>query len=107
MFGTCSTRLDFTMLVAPSPSASRGEVVLQPAYFTSSVYVNPLRNDIMDLIHAYHDLYHKSQPVTKPFALFKRIWEEKGWNWMQFKVLDHRSRETFLNVTMRLFLGEF
>lgn len=85
-------------------SASRGEVVLQPNYFTSSIYVNALRDDISTLIFHYHEAY--SQPdVTKPFSLFKDIWVKLGWPWLHFKVFDSRSRQTFLEVTARLFLG--
>lgn len=86
-------------------SSARGEVVLQPNYFTSSVYVNALRDDISTLIFRYHEVY--SQPVVvKPFALFKGVWLNLGWHWILFKVFDNRSRQAFLEVTTRLFLGE-
>ena len=90
---------------APATSTSRGEVVLQPNYFTSSVYVNALRDDISTLVLRYHEAY--SQPSTvQPFPLFKQVWLSMGWNWLQFKVFDSRSRQSFLDVTVRLFLGE-
>jgi hypothetical protein len=92
------------MSLAPAPSASRGDVVLQPTYFTSSVYVKALRDDISTLILRYHEVYSQPQSLG-PFALFKSIWLRMGWHWLQFKVFDHRSRQTFLDVTMRLFLG--
>ncbi|KAF8898909.1 hypothetical protein BD779DRAFT_1486175 [Infundibulicybe gibba] len=91
------------MSLAPSPSATRGEIVLQPSYFTSSVFVNRLREDITILIQIYQDQYSQSQP-TQPFTLFKNIWCSQGWKWLHFKVFDDRTRETFLNITLRLFL---
>ncbi|KAF8973557.1 hypothetical protein BDZ97DRAFT_376774 [Flammula alnicola] len=79
--------------VAPASSSSRGEVVLQPNYFTSSVYVKALRDDISTLVLRYHEAYH--QPgVTKPFSLFKTVWLSMGWNWLQFRVFDDRSQRT-------------
>jgi hypothetical protein len=93
----------YGMSVPPAPSASRGQVIIQPSYFTSSLYVEPLREDITALINAFHDQYTETQP-TQPFTLFKNIWRNE-WMWMHFKVFDSRTRETFLDVTMRLFLG--
>ncbi|KAF8213216.1 hypothetical protein K438DRAFT_1915380 [Mycena galopus ATCC 62051] len=83
-------------------SMNRGNVVLQPSYFTSSVYVKALRDDTTTLVHHFHEKYKEDN--TKPFALFKTLWNAQGWKWMHFKVFDSRTRETFLNVTVRLFL---
>ncbi|KAG5338605.1 hypothetical protein C0989_006858 [Termitomyces sp. Mn162] len=90
-------------VVAPAPSSSRGEVVLQPNYFTSSIFIKALREDITTLIHSYHDLYTKSPP-THPFSLFKHLWSTLGWRWMHLMVFDDRPREMLLNVVHRLFL---
>ncbi|KIK70821.1 hypothetical protein GYMLUDRAFT_107345, partial [Collybiopsis luxurians FD-317 M1] len=90
------------MALATSTSAGRGDVTLQPSFFTSSLYVNPFRDDIRNLIHAYHDQYSKSS--ENPFALFKTVWRAQGWQWMHFKVFDNRSREALMNVSLRLFL---
>ncbi|KAF9462096.1 hypothetical protein BDZ94DRAFT_1309924 [Collybia nuda] len=90
-------------IVTPAPSASRGEVILQPIYFTSSLFVTALRDDITNLILAYHDQYTKTQP-TQPFTLFKSLWSSQGWKWIHFMVFDSRTRPTFLDVVMRLFL---
>lgn len=92
------------MLVAPSPSSSRGEIVLQPAYFTSSAFVHAARADIDCLIQQYSQQYAHSR--NHPFTLFKEIWQRLGWTWIQFKVFDTRSRAAFLRVVMRLFSGE-
>ncbi|KAJ6621579.1 hypothetical protein B0H10DRAFT_2016477 [Mycena sp. CBHHK59/15] len=70
-------------------SVNRGHVVLQPSYFTSSIYVKALRDDLTTL---------------QPFALFKDLWNAQGWEWLHFKVFERRTRDTFLNVTARLFL---
>lgn len=58
------------------------------------------------LILRYHEVHSQPQSLGR-FALFKSIWLRMGWHWLQFKVFDHRSRRTFLDVTMRLFLGLF
>jgi hypothetical protein len=87
----------------PMASVNRGHVVLQPTYFTSSVYVKALRDDITTLVHNFHEQYKEDD--SKPFALFKSLWNAQGWKWMHFRVFDSRTRETFLNVTARLFLG--
>ncbi|KAL0578611.1 hypothetical protein V5O48_003402 [Marasmius crinis-equi] len=87
------------MSVAPNP---RGDISLQPYYFTSSLYVIPFREDISSLVHGFHEQYVR-QP-DKPFVLFKKIWCTQGWDWMYFKVFDPPSRDAFLNVSLRLFL---
>jgi hypothetical protein len=92
------------MPVTPAPSGSRGELSLQPAYFTSSLFVGPLRDDVLTLTHNFAEQYARSQ--ERPFALFKQIWDEQGWVWMHFRVIDARAREIFLKVICRSFLGE-
>ena len=92
------------MAVAPS-SASRGQIVLQPPYFTSSAFVDAAREDVDLLIQSYADQYERARPA-QPFTLFKDLWVSQGWTWIHFKVFDARSRDTFLKVTMRIFSGE-
>ncbi|KAG5647585.1 hypothetical protein DXG03_008938 [Asterophora parasitica] len=86
-------------VISPAPSGGRGELILQPNYFTSSIFVQALRDDITSLIHAYHDQYTKTQPAD-PFALFKTIWTSQGWKWLHFMIFDDRTRESFLNVAL-------
>lgn len=45
------------MSTEPAPSAARGDITLQPSYFTSSLFVNPLRQDIAKLVQAYAHAY--------------------------------------------------
>lgn len=89
----------------PVPGPSTRGLVLQPSYFTSSLYVVALRDDISGLVLQFHDAYSQNSTV-KPFDLFKSCWITQCWPYMHFKVLDSRSRDTFLQVTLRLFLGE-
>ncbi|TFK36865.1 hypothetical protein BDQ12DRAFT_608927 [Crucibulum laeve] len=91
------------MPISPAPSSSRGDLVLQPGYFTSSVYVKAVRDDITSLILLFHEQYSQNRPA-QPFLLFKDIWTSQGWKWLHFKVFDDRARKAFLDVTMRLFL---
>jgi hypothetical protein len=92
------------MSVIPGPSASRGEITLQPTYFTSSLYVNPCRQDFAALIQKFTEKYLETSPKL-PFALFKSVWSELGWSWLHFKVFDARARDSFLHVTLRIFCG--
>ncbi|KAG2150173.1 hypothetical protein BD769DRAFT_1410879 [Suillus cothurnatus] len=73
------------MSLAPTHTTPRGQVVLQPTYFTCSLF-----------------RYARSPPL-QPFMLFKDIWNNQGWTWLHFKVFDDRSRDAFLKVTMQLF----
>lgn len=96
-----------SMSLAPSPSSSRGEIILQPAYFTSSAFVHAARADVSRLIQDYSQQYTRSaHSRNHPFTLFKEIWQTQGWTWIQFKVFDTRSRAAFLRVVMRLFSGQ-
>lgn len=90
------------MSLAPTHTTPRGQVVLQPTYFTCSLFVDPAREDIDHLIRVYVERYTRS-PLPQPFVLFKDIWNNYGWTWLHFKVFDARSRDTFLKVTMQLF----
>ncbi|KAI6153698.1 hypothetical protein BKA82DRAFT_4092994, partial [Pisolithus tinctorius] len=89
------------MSLAPS-SGSRGQIVVQPSYFTSSAFVNPAREDVSLLIQCYAEQYERLRPLH-PFTLFKDIWVSQGWTWIHFKIFDARSREAFLKVMMRIF----
>lgn len=95
--------------VTPSSSSGRREFSIQPAYFTSNLFVDSLREDILQLILSYNEAYYAAQQSSamplKPFALFKDIWQRLGWNLLHLKVLESRARDTFVNVVFRLFLG--
>jgi hypothetical protein len=92
------------MSLAPTHTTPRGQVVLQPTYFTCSLFVDPAREDIDHIIRVYAERYARSPPL-QPFMLFKDIWNNQGWTWLHFKVFDDRSRDAFLKVTMQLFSG--
>ncbi|KAG1908260.1 uncharacterized protein F5891DRAFT_7073 [Suillus fuscotomentosus] len=89
------------MSLAPTHTTPRGQVVLQPTYFTCSLFVDPAREDIDHLIHVYAERYARSPP-SQPFLLFKDTWNNEGWTWLHFKVFDARSRDAFLKVAMQL-----
>jgi hypothetical protein len=93
------------MSLCSSPSASRGTIVVQPSYFTSSLYVDPLRQDISHLTRIFAEQYVQSN-LNQPFALFRTLWHAQGWPWLHFKVFDSASRHSFLKVTARLFMGQ-
>ncbi|KAG5220124.1 ribonuclease [Salix suchowensis] len=60
-------------IIPPAPSSSRGNIVVQPAYFTSNLYVNAIRDDLMTLSHKYIQCYNADS--SKPFQLFKDLWK--------------------------------
>ena len=91
------------MSFVPGPSASRGGIVVQPAYFTSSLYADSCRGDIETLVQEFSQKCHES-PI-RSFSLFRSIWDSSGWQWMHFKVFDAYARDAFLRVTIRLFVG--
>ncbi len=91
------------MSLAPTPSATRGDLILQPPFFTSSLFVDPFRADIEQLIDIFVQEY-ADHPIT-PFGLFKRLWQEQGWTYMHLKIFDARTRHTYLTVACRLFVG--
>jgi hypothetical protein len=91
------------MSLVPSPSAVRGDLTLQPTYFTSSLFVIPFRADIEQLTDTFIKEY--TVDITQPFALFKRIWQDQGWAWMHLKVFDARTRHVYLTNACRLFIG--
>ncbi|KAI0041790.1 hypothetical protein FA95DRAFT_1682978 [Auriscalpium vulgare] len=88
------------MSLAPTPSTSRGDLLLQPPFFTSSLFVNPFRADVASLIDLFAAQYRLSN--DQPFALFKRLWQAEGWPYMHLKVFDARTRDTYLKVACRL-----
>ncbi|EJF66802.1 hypothetical protein DICSQDRAFT_95569 [Dichomitus squalens LYAD-421 SS1] len=88
------------MSIAPEPSASRGEITLQPSYFTSSLYVDPLREDISKLIASFDDQF---KDTIEPFALFKKLWTDQGWCWLHMRAYDGRARQSFICTTERVF----
>lgn len=45
------------MSTDPTPSVARGDLNLQPSYFTSSLFVNPLREDVARLVQSYAYAY--------------------------------------------------
>jgi hypothetical protein len=91
------------MSLAPTPSAARGDLILQSPFFTSSLFVDPFRADIERLVDIFVQEY--ADHATKPFALFKRIWQDQGWTYMHLKTFDARTRHTYLTVACRLFIG--
>ena len=105
LFPAHRTWFSSDMQPAPSPSAGRGDVVLQPAFFTSILYVQPLREDVSTLTKRFRERYSECDSAVSPFSVFKQLWRSEGWKWLHFKVLDDRARETFLVVTTRIFLG--
>ena len=91
------------MSFVPGPSATRGEIIVQPTYFTSSLYVDPCRRDIETLVQEFSQKYHENG--DRSFSSFKSVWVSSGWQWMHFKVFDAYARDAFLRVTIRLFMG--
>lgn len=92
-----------TMSFVPGPSATRGGIIVQPTYFTSSLYVDSCRGDIETLVQEFSQKCRENGDHS--FNLFKSIWVSSGWQWIHFKVFDAYARDAFLKVTIRLFMG--
>lgn len=114
--------MSLSLRPTPSSSTQRGILSIQPAYFTSSLFVDALRADIQQLASVFSLRYHvaylagdessqssssSSNPPFKPFILFKGLWTEYGWDRLHLKVLETRAREIFICVILRCFLGQF
>ena len=91
------------MSLVPTPSTARGDLILQPPFFTSALFVNLFRADIEQLTDLFVRAY--ADDTTEPFALFKRLWQEQGWAYIHLKVFDARARHGYLTIACRLFLG--
>lgn len=104
--------MSISLQLSPSTSAQRGEATVQPAYFTSSAFVDALRDDLQTLVKIYSEKYneHLNTPRQvndiKPFGLFKEVWSGLGWQWLHLKILEPRARESFLSTVLRLFIGK-
>ena len=90
---------------------AKGEPSIQPAYFTSDIFVDALRKDVLELGQTFAEEYSVrrtdgEQPNPRPFRLFKTIWARDGWQWLHLKILEARPREAFVSVVLRIFLGE-
>ncbi|KAF8323265.1 hypothetical protein DL93DRAFT_670915 [Clavulina sp. PMI_390] len=96
-------------LLPPSSRPRFGEThPLQGAFYSSSLFVDPLRQDIDDLLRAFVDrckvaLSNKEDP--KPFRWYKEIWVRQKWDFFHLRCIQNPSRKSFLEVTFRCFLG--
>ena len=115
--------MSLSLQPTPSSAAQRGAASIQPAYFTSSLFVDALREDISQLSDVYSHRYRlaflsgnndsastsgssSNDSGLRPFGLFKEVWMEQGWQWLHLKMLEPRARETFVSVVLRTFLGQ-
>ncbi|KAF8490739.1 hypothetical protein JB92DRAFT_3007748 [Gautieria morchelliformis] len=92
------------MSLTVAPTVPRGSAPsLQPFYYASSLFVDPMREDISTLLVAFVTAFAR-EPLEpeKPFEVFKTVWKDQGWDLVHLKVLDARAREVFLRSVMRL-----
>ncbi|KIJ46423.1 hypothetical protein M422DRAFT_29271 [Sphaerobolus stellatus SS14] len=95
-----------TIRVAPSaPKTPLALYYVQPVYYTSSLFTDPMREDIVDLLSTFARVY-SSEPLEpeKPFEIFKSVWKKQGWDIVHLKVLDPQGRSAYLKTVLRLFL---
>ncbi|KAG8991791.1 hypothetical protein FRB90_001229 [Tulasnella sp. 427] len=90
----------------PSPYSARSNPpTLIPVYYTSDLFVNPLREDIADLLNAFAEHFEEDRdPPKEPFSLFKTLWTEQGWDLFHLRCDEPRSRWTFLRTVFRCFI---
>ncbi|KAI5898529.1 uncharacterized protein SCHCODRAFT_02697067 [Schizophyllum commune H4-8] len=92
------------MRAAPTVT-SRADVMLQPNYFTSNIYVTQLEEDLKNLVQVFEE-ERKAQPNASPFRVFREVWSAEGWPFLHYRVFDARSREVSLKTTLRIFLQD-
>ncbi|KAG8891383.1 hypothetical protein FRC01_014736, partial [Tulasnella sp. 417] len=90
----------------PSPYSARSNPpALIPLYYTSDLFVDPLREDISDLLNAFAEHFEEGkEPPSQPFSIFKSIWVDHGWDVFHLKCNEPRSRWTFLKTVFRCFI---
>jgi hypothetical protein len=93
------------MSLAVKPNILRGDLVLDPLYYTSATFVDPLRKDIEQLLQTFKVQYTSTLPPRRVFSLFKEIWRSSGWRFLHLSVLEDFDRDSFTLTVFRLFLG--
>lgn len=96
--------------LAPTTQLFRALPIVQPFYYSSSLFVDPLRKDIDHLLNSFvrayaDDASDSSSIRDKPFSYFKRLWKEQKWDYAHLAVLDSRGRIAFFDTVARVFLG--
>jgi len=92
------------MSLAVRPNYPRGEVILDPIFYTSSPFVEPFRADIEQLLQTFKVQYTVSPPPRRVFSLFKELWRSTGWSFLHLSVLEDLDRDAFTLTVFRLFL---
>jgi hypothetical protein len=93
------------MSLQVKPNILRGELLLDPLYYTSAAFVDPLRKDIEQLLQTFKAQYTSALPPRRAFSLFKEIWRSSGWRLLHLSVLEDLDRDSFTLTVFRLFLG--
>src|ERR1700761_2754255 len=88
------------------PNYPRGELIVDPNFYTSTLFVDPLRQDIQNLLESFKEKYLSSTPPRRVFSLFQDVWNTQGWNYFHLSVIEDVDRDVFLTTTFRLFTGE-
>lgn len=87
------------------PNYPRAVLILDPDYYTSSIFVEPMRNDIQKLLEDFVSSYSSSTPPRHVFIIFKDVWSGGGWEFLHLCAIDDVVRDTFLVTVFRLFIG--
>jgi hypothetical protein len=93
------------MSLAVRPNFPRGELILDPLFYTSASFVDPLRKDIEQLLQTFKAQYISTLPPRRVFSIFKEIWSSSGWRFLHLSVLEELNRDAFTLTVFRLFLG--
>lgn len=95
------------MSLAVKPNFPRGEVILDPLFYSSAPFVEPLRRDIDELLQTFKSQYEATHAPRRVFSLFKNLWISSGWRLLHLSVLEDLDRDAFTLTVFRLFLGKF
>ena len=91
---------------APQHPAPLQEISSHAIYFTSDLFVDPLRKDVTTLLNAFSEGLEVDPPLEDPEALFQELWVQKDWNVIYLKCTSSESRAEFIKTVTRVFIGE-
>lgn len=81
-------------------------IVLQPLFFQSKGYVEPLRQDVDKLLNQFADDWSQSsQDSESPFSVFKSLWASTGWRHVHLAVIEPGLRPRWWDALTRAFSG--
>lgn len=99
-------RRDREMSIIPAFVSRTTPECLQPAYFTSTLFVEAARRDVTDLLERFSTALDVDAPERPAFGIFKDVWRAQGWPLAHLLVTEAPTRDAYLRTILRSFLGQ-